>query len=143
VDVWQVPVPLQVRAGVNVDPVQLAATQVVPLAYRRQPPPPSQVPSVPQVEAPASVHWPSGSWPAPTRVQVPAVPDRLHDRQLPVQALRQHDPCSQKPLAHSLAAAQIAPLGFFEQVVPLQTLGETQSAVVAQLVRQVPPPPHT
>jgi len=25
-------VPLQVRAGVNVDPVQLAATQIVPLA---------------------------------------------------------------------------------------------------------------
>ena len=51
-DIWQVPVPLQVRAAVNVDPVQLAAAQVVPLAYRRHPPPPSQVPSVPQVEAP-------------------------------------------------------------------------------------------
>ena len=46
------PVPLQVRAGVNVEPVQLAATQLVPLAYRRQPPPPSQNPSVPQVDAP-------------------------------------------------------------------------------------------
>ena len=32
VTVWQVPVPLQVRAGVSVEPVQLAATQVVPLA---------------------------------------------------------------------------------------------------------------
>jgi hypothetical protein len=30
--VWQVPVPLQVRAGVNVVPAQLAATQTVPLA---------------------------------------------------------------------------------------------------------------
>jgi hypothetical protein len=29
---WQVPVPLQVRGGVNVEPAQLAATQVVPLA---------------------------------------------------------------------------------------------------------------
>jgi hypothetical protein len=32
VTVWQVPVPLQVRAGVNVEPVQLAAMQVVPVA---------------------------------------------------------------------------------------------------------------
>jgi len=30
--VWQVPVPLQARAGVNVDPVHPAATQVVPVA---------------------------------------------------------------------------------------------------------------
>jgi hypothetical protein len=29
---WQVPVPLHVRAGVKVDPVQLCATQIVPLA---------------------------------------------------------------------------------------------------------------
>jgi hypothetical protein len=98
---------------------------------------------VPQLAAPWSLHWPSGSWPAPTSVQVPAVPDRLHDRQLPVQAERQHDPCSQKPLAHSVAAAHVAPVGFFEQVVPLQTFGETQSVVVAQLVRQAPPEPQT
>jgi len=32
VTVWQVPVPLQVRAGVNVEPVQLGATQVDPIA---------------------------------------------------------------------------------------------------------------
>jgi len=31
VTVWQVPVPLQVRAGVKVGVVQLAATQVVPV----------------------------------------------------------------------------------------------------------------
>ena len=29
--IWQVPVPLQVRAGVNVEPVQLALAQAVPL----------------------------------------------------------------------------------------------------------------
>ena len=65
--VWQVPVPLQVRAGVNVDPEQLCATQIVPLAYSRQAPPPSQAPSVPQVEAPLSAHWPRGSAPAGQR----------------------------------------------------------------------------
>jgi hypothetical protein len=32
VTVWQVPVPLQVRVGVSVEPVQLDATQVVPAA---------------------------------------------------------------------------------------------------------------
>jgi hypothetical protein len=53
---WQVPAPLQARADVSVDPVQLAATHVVPPAYSRQPPAPSQVPSVPQPAAPASVH---------------------------------------------------------------------------------------
>ena len=30
--VWQVPVPLQVRAGVNVEPLHVAATHVVPAA---------------------------------------------------------------------------------------------------------------
>jgi hypothetical protein len=32
VTVWQVPVPLQVRRRRDVEPVQLAATQVVPVA---------------------------------------------------------------------------------------------------------------
>ena len=54
--VWQVPVPLQVRAGVAVDPVQVAATQVVPATYSRHAPAPLQVPSLPQLAAPASVH---------------------------------------------------------------------------------------
>ena len=58
---WQVPVPLHDRADVSVDPVQLADAQVVPAAYRRQPPVPSQVPSVPQLGAPLSVHWFWGS----------------------------------------------------------------------------------
>ena len=34
---------------------------VVPAAYGRQPPLPSQKPSVSQVAAVASAHWPSGS----------------------------------------------------------------------------------
>jgi hypothetical protein len=43
---------LHVEVGVSVEPVQLAAMQVVPAPYLRQAPPPLQVPSVPQVEAP-------------------------------------------------------------------------------------------
>ena len=50
---------------------------VVPLAYLRQLPPPSQEPSVPQVAEPASVHWLSGSWPAGTEMQVPSEPANL------------------------------------------------------------------
>ena len=61
VAVWHVPVPLHVRADDAVAPVQLAAAHWVPLAYRRQAPPPLQKPSVPQAAAPLSVHWFSGS----------------------------------------------------------------------------------
>ena len=141
--VWQVPVPLQVRAGVNVEPAQDAPTQTVPLAYRRQPPPPSQVPSVPQLAAPMSAHWPSGSSPAATSRQVPVVPARLQDRQLPVQAVRQQAPCSQKPLPHSAAAVHAAPFGRLPQLPPVQTLGATQSASAVHVARQVPVVPQT
>ena len=61
VAVWQVPVPLQVRADVSVTPVQLAAAHWVPETYRRQAPLPLQNPSVPQLAAPLSVHWFRGS----------------------------------------------------------------------------------
>jgi hypothetical protein len=137
-----VPVPLQVRGGVNVEPAQLDATQIVPLAYCRQEPPPSQAPSVPQVEAPLSAHCPSGSAPAGTSVQVPAVPVMPHERQAPAQAVRQHAPCSQNPLAHSVVAVHAAPLGFLPQLPPLQTLGATQSALVMHVAKQVPDGPQ-
>jgi hypothetical protein len=43
---------LQVEAGVSVEPVQLAAMQVVPAAYLRHAPLPLQEPSVPHIMAP-------------------------------------------------------------------------------------------
>jgi len=55
--VTQVPLLLQVAAGVSVAPVQLAPTHTVPEAYFWQAPLPSHLPLVPQVEAPLSVHW--------------------------------------------------------------------------------------
>jgi hypothetical protein len=58
---WQVPVPLQVRAALSVEPVQPGPAHWVPLPYRRQAPAPLQKPSVPQVAAPASAHWFRGS----------------------------------------------------------------------------------
>jgi hypothetical protein len=48
----QVPVPLQREASVTVPAEQRAAAQTVPDAYRRQPPMPLHVPSVPQLAAP-------------------------------------------------------------------------------------------
>src|SRR5215831_6338717 len=142
VDVWQTPPPLQVRGGVYVEPVQLPAAHCVPLAYRRQAPLPLQKPSVPQLAAPLSVHWLSGSWPAGTVEQVPPVPDSAHDMQVPRQVVWQQTPCSQNPLAHSVAAAQAPPSGFLPQLCAVQTLPTVQSLPVAQVARQLVPP-HT
>jgi len=131
-------VPLQVRAGVKVVPLHVAVAHTVPVPYSRQPPFPSQVPSVPQLGAPLSVHWPSGSWPTGTSVQVPALPDRAQERQVPVQLELQHTPCWHRPESHSAAPPHTAPSGFFEHTPPLHTLGETQSVFEPQVVRQVP-----
>ncbi len=51
---------------------------------------------MPQLAAPASVHWLSGSVPTGTFVQVPAVAVlRLHDWQVASQPVLQQTPCSQ------------------------------------------------
>jgi hypothetical protein len=99
---------------------------------------PSHVPSVPQLVAPLSVHWLSGSAPTATNVQVPAVPVSPHDRQVPVQLELQQTPCWQRPDAHSVPPAQVVPSGFFVHWPALQMLGAMQSLFVAQVVRQVP-----
>jgi hypothetical protein len=132
--VRQTPAPSQVRAGVNVVPAQVDATQVVPMAYRRQVPEPSQKPSVPHEAAPWSPHWFSGSWPAGTAVHVPTLPVSAHDWQVPVQAVAQQKPCAQKPELHSAAAPQAAPMGFLPQLPVMQVLGDVQSALLAHEV---------
>ena len=137
-----VPVPLQARADVSVEPVQDAPAHCVPAAYTRQAPPPLQVPSLPQVAAPASVHWFSGSRPLGTLLHAPRLPATAHDRQVPVQEPPQQTPCSQKPELHMAAALQVAPSGSSPQLVPEQVLGDAQSAVVPQVVRQTPAVPH-
>jgi hypothetical protein len=143
VAVPHVPVPLQVRAGVNVVPLHVDAAQVVPIAYRRQAPLPSQVPSLPQVLAPWSVHWLNGSAPAATDAQVPTVPVRPHDRQIPTHAVAQQTPCSQKVESHSAAAPQVAPIGFLPQLPLMHVFGLVQSALVVQVVRHAPAVPQT
>ena len=133
VTVLHVPAPSQVRVAVKVEPTQVEAAQVVPLAYSWQAPFPSQRPFVPQLEAPMLVHWLVGFGlpPAGTLMHVPGV--SAHDMQVPVQLELQHTPCWQNPDAHSVRLAQARPSGFFVHVPPLQTLGATQSASTVQL----------
>ena len=57
----QTPAPSQRPASVATEPAQEGAMHVVPAAYCRHAPLPSQNPSVPQVAAIASAHCPSGS----------------------------------------------------------------------------------
>jgi hypothetical protein len=117
-------------------PVQVAAPQMVPDAYIRHFPAPSQAPSRPQLVAPESAHWPSGSAPAATVVHVPAVPGSAQDWQIPLQAAAQQTPCSQKAELHSPATLHETPSGFLPQLPFTQVLGAEHSAFVVQVVRQ-------
>jgi hypothetical protein len=138
VTVWQVPVPLQVRAGVPIVVLaQAGATQIVPWPYRRQAPAPLQVPSVPQVPAPWLAHWLAGTGgcPAAMFVHVPGEPASAHDLQVAVHAVAQQTPCAQMPLAQSPPAEQVAPLGRLVQTPPMQMFGDTQSASTEQVIR--------
>jgi hypothetical protein len=94
--------------------LQLAGEQGVPGAYTRQPPRPSQRPSVPQEVARWSMHRPAGSAPPlGTLPHVPRRPASAHDWQVPSQGLLQQMPWAQMPEAHScgLLAEQTPPLG--------------------------------
>src|SRR6185369_11474693 len=128
----QVPPPLHVRAGIDVPALQLAAPHTVPLAYLRHAPLPSHAPSVPQLAAPWSAHWFSGSVPAGTSMHRPSLPETAHDRHAPPHAVAQQTPSTQKPEAQSAAAAHVAPGGFGPQLPFVHTAPPTQSAFVAQ-----------
>jgi hypothetical protein len=140
VTVWQVPVPLQVRACVKVVPVQVGIAHCVPAAYSRQAPAPLQEPSVLQAVAPRSAHWFSGSVPFCTMVQVPTVPVSAHDWQVPPHAVMQQTPCAQKPEPHSPLAPQATPTPLRAQLLPMQVNGATQSASTAQVALHAPEP---
>jgi hypothetical protein len=137
-----VPAPSHRPASVAVEPEQLGATHTVPDAYLRQPRLPSQNPSVPQVAASPSAHWPSGSWPAGTSVQLPALPGSAHDRQVPVQVVLQQTPCSHRPELHSAALPHAPPSGFLPQLPFTQVSGGTQFVSLAQMTRHLPSLPH-
>ena len=127
---------------VAVEPEHVGAMHTVPETYRRQPPLPSQVPSVLQVEAPLSAHWPRGSWPAGTSVQLPSLPGTAQLLQVPVQVVLQQAPCWQMPELQSSGPAHLPPSGRLPQLPLLQELGGVQSASAVQLVLHAPVP-HT
>ena len=84
-------------------PVQFGAPHCVPLRYLRHPPAPLQVPSFPQVEAPATPHCEatSGGSPAAIGEHVPTLFLIAQDMQVPVQALLQQTLFTQCPDAQS------------------------------------------
>jgi hypothetical protein len=71
-------------------------------------------------------------------VQVPTVPERLQELQVPAQALLQQTPCAQKFEVHIAAAVHGWPIASLPQLPPTQLAGEVQSALVAQDVLQAP-----
>lgn len=119
--------------------LQLPATHWVPLANRRQPPDPLQVPSLPQVETAAAGHWlaTAGAPPAGTSEHTPTVPASAHDWQVPLQSRSQQKPCAHTPELHSPPMVQVALLGFLPHIVPLQELGARQSAVEVAGVQEL------
>jgi hypothetical protein len=91
---------------------------------------------VPQVAAPLSVHWFSGSVPAGIGVQVPTVPVRPHDWHTPAQATLQQKPCAHDPEVHWALLVQAAACAFKVQLPPLQVNGARQSVSAVQVVLQ-------
>jgi hypothetical protein len=75
-------------------------------------------------------------------VHVPTLLGTLHERHVPVQALPQQTPCSQKPELHSGPPPHAAPIGFLPQLPLMQLLGAMQSASLMQMVRQRPSVPQ-
>src|SRR5580698_10514141 len=132
---WQVPVPLQVRPEVSVEPVgQEGGAHDVPPTYFRQAPLPSQNPSVPQVELPWSWQVACGSAvPLGALVQAPGDSVSAQDWPAPVQAVWQQVCCEQNPDPHSAAVTQVWPIPLRPQEpLLLQTAGDWQSAFEVQ-----------
>ena len=106
----QVPVPVQVAAAVATPLAQLAARQAVVAGATAQAPAPLQVPVLPQ--GGAATQRASAS-PVTVLAQVPAVPPVLaaeQPMQVPVQAVLQQTPSTQKPEVHCALDVQAVPL---------------------------------
>lgn len=69
-------------------------------------------------------------------MQVPGVPARAHDAQVPAQAVEQQTPWAQSPESHSLAAPHGCPTGLPPQLPPMHVLGDMQSPSVLHVVLQ-------
>ena len=106
------PWPLQKPALLSSLPPagHMATVHIVLGLHRLQPPAPSHWPFVPHDVAGEDAQSPAKSaLPAATFEQVPAEPERLHARHVPLHSVSQHTPSMQKVLAQSAAAVQVAP----------------------------------
>jgi hypothetical protein len=124
----QVPAPLQVGTGLNAPFAQAATPQVVPEAHLRQAPAPSQLPSCPQDVVGSAAQPFRTSVPDTAGAHSPTVPTPLQVMHVPVQALWQQTPSTQKPLWQSPVAAHSVPFAFCAtQTPPEQKLPVVQS----------------
>ena len=116
---------MQALAPTTVLPWQVPPPQGVLSGYFRQPPMPSHRPSRPQVDASCLGHWLSsaGGMPAGTGAHMPALPGTSHFWQVPLQALLQQTPSTQKPEPHSSAQLQRSPMPFLSTTAWLHELG--------------------
>jgi len=105
----QVPAPSQVELALSVEPLQLAARQTVPAIHLRQAPAPSQVPSLPQLEAAEAGHSLCGLVPGSANLHVPMLFVALQVWQVLLQAVLQQTPSTQNPLPQSVFAAHDVP----------------------------------
>jgi hypothetical protein len=124
-------------------PEQVSGAHTVPTLYLRQPPLPSQRPSVPHVVAPWSAQTPFVSTaPAASGVQWPIVEASAQLWQAPAHASSQHTPSTHRLERHSAAAAQVTPRFFlphwpFTQAWPLsQSLSVAHDCVQAPAVQR-------
>lgn len=70
-------------------------------------------------------------------VQVPGVPVRAQEAQVPEQLEAQQTPCWQRPEAQAVATVQVWPSGASVQVPALQMLGAVQSPSAVQVILQM------
>jgi hypothetical protein len=135
---------LQIDAAVKVAVVasQVAGAQVVPIAVRAHAPAPSQVPSVPHVEAAMARQLASGSGPPlGTGWQLPALPWTAHDKHAAQLAAPQQTCSTQWPLMQSVPAAHAPPFGVRSVHEPFaQENPDAQSPSSPHVVRQALPP---
>jgi hypothetical protein len=106
----QRPRPSQTLTSTTAASAHAPALHTVPSTYMRQAPLPSQVPSSPQLDMADAAQSAAarGAPPAGTAVQMPGDPWTLHAMQVPVQAVLQQTPSTQKPLWQSLSQPHVS-----------------------------------
>src|SRR5689334_3872686 len=110
----------------------------VPTGQIWQPPLPSHLPFVLQVDCASATHMARGSTvPAAIGMQWPAI-DPAQVRQAPVHAWSQQTPSTQWLCWHSLESLQLWPSCLGPQVPLTQAIPVSQSALVTQLLVQAP-----